>query len=586
MRLAVLTLVGLLLAAAAAQAEKRVALVVGNDVYQSLPADQQLRKAVNDARAVGVALERIGFEVTRGENLGRQQLVDRLDEMTRRLAPGDVAFFFFAGHGVSINGGNYILPSDIPNAEAGQETRVARAAYAESDIVADLQARGVRVAVVVLDSCRNNPFRRAGTRSLGAERGLARIEPVRGVFSLYSAGVGQAALDRLGETDTNPNSVFTRVLAPALGRPGLDLGALAVEVREEVARLAGTVGHDQRPAYYDETIGGRVYLAGAPGNAKPDAGVAQSRSEAERAWAMVQGSTDLAILRAFVQQFGDTFYGALARARVAEIEKAQVVAALPSQAPVPSPVRALLGVDDVRSALSGNLQIDPEALRTVQTHPFFANGPAIRVAGYRLSYRSKDSESRIERRVRDLNGILSVEVAATDHTSKWSSGETYRSLTTSEYLVSPLIALGWSNTSESAIAAQKAKRSSSSGVLVGLDRLEGTVFPMAVGNTYRYRTRARFTPAIKSGELETTWSCQVATRLSAAAFHRDLKGDAFVIRCDEQANWSNGDRSAKKSARVYFPELGSFMLVDATDPGVFRMDKDNHTRLESFMLKD
>src|SRR5262245_47741217 len=116
MRVAVSALMGLLLATVAAHAEKRVALVVGNDVYQNLAADQQLRKAVNDARTVGLALERIGFEVMRGENLGRQQLVDRLDEMTRRLAQGDVAFFFFAGHGVSINGGNYILPSDIPNA--------------------------------------------------------------------------------------------------------------------------------------------------------------------------------------------------------------------------------------------------------------------------------------------------------------------------------------------------------------------------------------------------------------------------------------------------------------------------------------
>jgi hypothetical protein len=109
----------------------------------------------------------------------------------------------------------------------------------------------------------HNPFRRPDVRSVGGERGLGRIEPVRGVLTLYSAGIGQTALDRLGDADTNPNSVFTRVLVPALGRPGVHLGDLAVEIREEVARLAETVGHDQRPAYYDETIGGRIYLAGA-----------------------------------------------------------------------------------------------------------------------------------------------------------------------------------------------------------------------------------------------------------------------------------------------------------------------------------
>jgi uncharacterized caspase-like protein len=94
-------------------AEKRVALVIGNDRYANLPADQQLLKAVNDSRAVGDALGKLGFEVIRGQNLGRQALVDKFDEMTRKISPGDVAFFFFAGHGVAIGGGNYILPADV-----------------------------------------------------------------------------------------------------------------------------------------------------------------------------------------------------------------------------------------------------------------------------------------------------------------------------------------------------------------------------------------------------------------------------------------------------------------------------------------
>src|SRR5690349_24906250 len=108
---------------AAGHAERRVALVVGNDRYVNLPAEQQLQKAVNDSRAVGDTLGRLGFEVIHGENLARQALVDKLDEMDGKLSPGDVAFFFFAGHGVTIAGGNYILPSDVPNVEPGQETR-------------------------------------------------------------------------------------------------------------------------------------------------------------------------------------------------------------------------------------------------------------------------------------------------------------------------------------------------------------------------------------------------------------------------------------------------------------------------------
>jgi formylglycine-generating enzyme required for sulfatase activity len=258
------TWLALVCALTAAHAEKRVALVVGNDRYANLPAHEQLQKAVNDARSVGATLGQLGFEVMSGENVGRQALVDKLDAFARRLSPGDTAFFFFSGHGVAIGGANYILPADTPDVEADQETRLARAALAEHDIVTDLQARGVRITVVVLDACRTNPFRRTGAKGVGGEKGLAPPPPVQGVFSIYAAGAGQAARDRLSDDDHNPNSVFTRVLIPALTKPGVDLTALAFDVREEVARIAKQAGYEQRPAYYDETIGGRVYLAGMP----------------------------------------------------------------------------------------------------------------------------------------------------------------------------------------------------------------------------------------------------------------------------------------------------------------------------------
>ena len=275
--------------ASSASADKRVALVIGNDRYASLPPDEQLANAVNDARAIGDTLQRLGFDVIRGENLGRQAMVDKFEELTERLSVGDTAFFFFSGHGVAINGGNYILPADVPNIASGQEMRLAHGALGEADIVAELQARGVRVAVVVLDACRNNPFRRPGFKSVGAERGLVRSEPAQGVFTLYSAGIGQTALDRLGSADTNPNSVFTRVLIPALAKPGLSLSDLALDVREEVRRLAATVRHEQFPAYYDQTVGGRIYLAGLPKQgetglaiAQPSAGSSYAVSECDR----------------------------------------------------------------------------------------------------------------------------------------------------------------------------------------------------------------------------------------------------------------------------------------------------------------
>jgi len=254
-------LVLLLAAAGSAAAQQRLALVIGNDVYANLGPDEQLQKAVNDANAVGDALERIGFEVIRGANLGRAEMLEKLEALAARLAPEDTAFVFFAGHGVAIDGANYLLPSDVP--AGGSERLIRQAAIAEAAVIEALREQSVKVGVVVLDACRDNPFKGAGTRSVGATRGLARPpEEPRGIFGIYSAGIGQTALDRLGEDDPNPNSVFTRVLAPALTQEGTSLIDVAYEVRDEVERLARSVGHEQTPGYYDQARGRDIYLAG------------------------------------------------------------------------------------------------------------------------------------------------------------------------------------------------------------------------------------------------------------------------------------------------------------------------------------
>ena len=265
------------LPATPALAEKRMALAIGNDLYPNLPADRQLKKAANDATTIAETLRSLGFEVIVGTNLGRQAMIDKLAEFTAQLQPGDTAALFFAGHGVAIAGVNYLIPSDVPAVTEGAEARVRGASLAEPDLIAELQARSVRVALLVIDACRDNPFPRAAGRSIGNTRGLADAKPARGIFTLYSAGIGQTALDRLGGNDTAHNSVFTRIFAEQLKRPELHLGDLAVEVRERVAELAlkatdergQPAPHEQTPAYYDQTLGGRIYLAGLSTASRP-----------------------------------------------------------------------------------------------------------------------------------------------------------------------------------------------------------------------------------------------------------------------------------------------------------------------------
>src|SRR5262249_58803301 len=139
------------------------------------------------------------------------------------VSAGDRVFFFFSGHGITVDGFNYILPADVPAVESSQIASLTGAAIREEDITTAFLRAGARVAVVVLDACRNNPFASSGTRGIGGDKGLAPHEPPGGVFTFYSAGRGEAALDRLYDGDADPNSVFTPVLLPALARPDLAL---------------------------------------------------------------------------------------------------------------------------------------------------------------------------------------------------------------------------------------------------------------------------------------------------------------------------------------------------------------------------
>lgn len=231
---------------------RRVALVIGNDRYDQLPS---LQKAGNDSRAVGDTLQKLGFDVIRIENAPRRVMNQKLVEFTGKIGRGDTAFFFYAGHGVEVKGINYLLPTDTPQARDGEEGLVTGEGIAADSIIERMQERGAKVSLLVLDACRDNPFKRPGTRGVGATRGLGQMTAPEGVFVLYSAGLGQTALDRLSDKDPHPNSVFTRTFVSLLGRPGVSLQQVAKDTQLEVRRLAATVNHPQMPAYYDQILG-------------------------------------------------------------------------------------------------------------------------------------------------------------------------------------------------------------------------------------------------------------------------------------------------------------------------------------------
>ncbi|CAM5762686.1 hypothetical protein LMIY3S_00555 [Labrys miyagiensis] len=246
---------------------RNLALVIGNDSYANVTS---LQKATSDAQSIGDELEKLGYVVRRAENVDQRGFSRALVAFNADIQPGDRALFFYAGHGFEIDGTNYLLPTDVPAAQANQEDLIRDASFPVGRIIDGIRQRGAGVAILVLDACRDNPFAGNFTRSAALGRGLARVDAPEGVFVLMSAGAKQEALDRLSDQDGNPNSVFTRSFLAELAKPGQTLVEIAKRTQVDVRALAASVGHDQTPAYYDQVIGDVVLSdAGAQAGSQP-----------------------------------------------------------------------------------------------------------------------------------------------------------------------------------------------------------------------------------------------------------------------------------------------------------------------------
>lgn len=256
---------GVLLTAAieTANAEARRALLIGIDNYSNVPA---LQKAVGDVQAMKPVLERLGFTVDLVVNPDRRALNLGLSSFVAKLKPGDTALVHFSGHGLAVDGENFLLPADVPKPASGDKELVKSEGLPMTSLLDRIRGAGPRVTVLILDACRDNPFAQGGTRAIGVSGGLGQVQLARGaaqsgVFIMYSAGYGQTARDRLDDNDREPTSLYTRTLLRKISVEGKPITDLAREVREDVEALAITVRHEQRPAYYDELSGPAFYFA-------------------------------------------------------------------------------------------------------------------------------------------------------------------------------------------------------------------------------------------------------------------------------------------------------------------------------------
>lgn len=216
---------------------KRVALVVGNNAYPKMP----LENAVNDARAMQQTLIQLGFESQKVEDATLINLEKAVNAFIGRLGPGDVGLFFYAGHGIQVAGENYLVPVDF---DAEDETVAKYKSFPAEMVRERMENAGTRLSIIVLDACRNNPFR----TSRSASRGLAAMNSGRGTLIAFATGPGKTASD----SSAGKNGLFTHHLIASLRMPGLSLDDVFNRVRTEVDKESS---HEQTPWVVSSVIG-------------------------------------------------------------------------------------------------------------------------------------------------------------------------------------------------------------------------------------------------------------------------------------------------------------------------------------------
>ncbi len=232
---------------------KRVALVVGMAAYTSIA---PLRNTEADARAVAAMLERLGFTVNLAVDVPLAQMKDTIAAFSRKSETADIAMVYYAGHGVEAAGENYLIPIDI---EIDDPAKIPDRAVSLRSVLGSV-AHARKLRIVILDSCRNNPFpaspglaAAAGASAMGSG-GLSTPDPSQGMLVVYAAEGGKVALDGEGE-----HSPFTSAVLESLPRPNVEIGLVFRQIRDRVMTLTA---NRQQPHFYGSLSGAPFFLAG------------------------------------------------------------------------------------------------------------------------------------------------------------------------------------------------------------------------------------------------------------------------------------------------------------------------------------
>jgi formylglycine-generating enzyme required for sulfatase activity len=230
---------------------KQIALVIGNAAYANGP----LANPLHDAQAIAQRLRELHFDVALTTNAGRKEMGAAIDQFLNKLGTGDVAFFYYSGHGMQVDGENYLIPIDF---QGQNETDVRYDAHPLGRIQERMERSGAQLNMLVLDACRNNPFRQVVRSGVG---GLAAMNAGRGTFIAFATSPGKTASDNPG----GQYGLFTQYLLEGLSVRGLGLDDAFSLVRE---RVDAASGGKQLPWVQTSVVGRYIFV---PGEAAPPA---------------------------------------------------------------------------------------------------------------------------------------------------------------------------------------------------------------------------------------------------------------------------------------------------------------------------
>jgi hypothetical protein len=298
-----------------AQAEPRVALVIGNSNYGSEIG--KLPNPANDAALVASALQQTGFTVIKVIDADQKKMKRAIAEFGDKLASAGskaTGLFFYAGHGVQVQGKNYLIPV---GAEITKEADVNIEAVTADDVMEQMDFAANQVNIIILDACRNNPMQRSFRSAI---RGLAPMQSdsVRGTFIAYSTSPGQTAADGSGK-----NSPYSAALASAIVKPGVGIEEAFRDVRAQV--MAAT--QDKQIPWDSSSLTapfffkpGQFATTTATAAPKPAAAPTSSNLEIEKTmWDGIKDSKEPGDFEAYLSQYPNGIFAGVAKSRLTSL---------------------------------------------------------------------------------------------------------------------------------------------------------------------------------------------------------------------------------------------------------------------------